>query len=163
MNLIALERRSITRKMDSGAWLPTPAMWWCVGLKRRCQLRARGSLTGLAWHVAYWHFSDLTHPVGDVCCLGKSRSSRRAVKVTRLTPSGSRWVQFGRPLLAGIAAIRWIGCLAGHYLGARRRNRFRLAKYRYPLTRGRLGRSNRLVASRVCATLEMLPNISRAG
>jgi hypothetical protein len=80
-----------------------------------------------------------------------------------LTLSGSRWFQFGRPPLAGIAAIRWIGCLAGHYLGARRRNRFRLAKYRYPLTRGRLGRSNRLVASRVCATLEMLPNISRAG
>src|SRR5712671_2869762 len=86
-----------------------------------------------------------------------------AASISPLTLSGSRWVQFGRPALAGIAAVRWIGCLAGHYLGARRRNRFHLAKYRYPLTRGRLGRSNRLVASRVCPTLEMLPNISRAG
>jgi len=35
--------------------------------------------------VGYWHFSDLTHPVDDVRWQEKSRSSRRAVKVTRLT------------------------------------------------------------------------------
>jgi len=38
-------------------------------------------------NVGCWHFSGLTHPVGDVRWSGKSRSSRRAVKVTRLDPS----------------------------------------------------------------------------
>ena len=40
--------------------------------------------------------------------------------------------QFGRPPLAAIAAIRRIGCLAGQYLGARRRSRSLRAWCRYP-------------------------------
>jgi len=45
-----------------------------------------------------------------------------------MTPTGSRWAKFGRPPLAGIAAIRRIGCLAGQYLGARQRSRSRRAR-----------------------------------
>jgi len=44
MNLIAPGGRSIAifpRQMDDGAWLPAPATWWRVCLKRLCQPAGR--------------------------------------------------------------------------------------------------------------------------
>jgi hypothetical protein len=54
---------------------------------------------------------------------------------SKMTPIGSRFLgmgasgssQFGRPPLADIGPIRRIGCLAGRYLGSRRRSRSRRA------------------------------------
>ena len=64
--------------------------------------------------------------------LGQATQARS--KRPLVTLSGSRWVQSGHPPLAGIAAIRRIGCLADQCLGARRRSRSLRAWCRYPST-----------------------------
>src|SRR5882762_8771456 len=35
----------IARQMDDGAWLPAPATWWRVRLKRPCQFASLNKLT----------------------------------------------------------------------------------------------------------------------
>ena len=82
-----------------------------------------------------WHFSDQPGRSDDVRCSGETGSGWLCVKrrdgpilevgicaTTRLAVSNS-----DRPPLPDIDIIRRIGCLAGRYLGSRRRSRSRHA------------------------------------
>jgi hypothetical protein len=53
----------IARQMDDGAWLPAPATWWRVGLKRRGHRRGLLDMRDLGAMLD--HEEPLPHPAED--------------------------------------------------------------------------------------------------
>src|SRR5437868_15057384 len=102
----------------------TSRQWRCVYSARQQKEPVRRLRKGLARFVVV-----LADEESDVQ-LGISRKRPPIAKPTTprhfstaSTLIGSRWAQSRRLPLAGIGAIRRIGCLAGQYLGAKRRSR----------------------------------------